>query len=335
MVVMRGATIVAAVLVTMTIVTACSESTPRSDGGIDAGGERCARARDCPEGTVCLASFCEPVTECMSSRMCPGLVCDTARGVCVECRTDPECAPEMRCRSGVCEPPPPTCATDRDCSAMALVCDTDRGECVECVVNADCAATESCSDRSCVPRTEVDAGMVDASIDDAGGDDDGGVDSGIDAGAEDSGPGDAGPPRCLTWELGGIGVPAGSRATASATFEPYGPENTIDGDILTLWNSASPTGSITLELSRPVSITGIRLAADASPPSDVTYTVLLGPTEIGRATFRVAGSSSMPMVLPVLPVTPGSYARLTITVDTGSVSWAEITEVSLITPECP
>lgn len=99
--------------------------------------------------------------------MCPGLVCDSVRGVCVECGMDLDCAVGQRCQSGVCGAPPASCRSDRDCTAEGLVCDMARGECAECNAEPDCDvarfcdATHTCAIDTCIPdETTCVAGGV-------------------------------------------------------------------------------------------------------------------------------------------------------------------------------
>lgn len=117
----------------------------------------CARATDCDAGEACIRSACEPVTECTSSRQCPGRVCAELLGYCVDCNEDVDCGAAV-CRDNVCVERPQPCASSRECSVRGLVCDTTLGACVECVDAADCLDTDRRCDRSdvvlggrCVP----------------------------------------------------------------------------------------------------------------------------------------------------------------------------------------
>src|SRR5512138_495139 len=92
--------------------------------------------------------------------MCPGLVCNATLGICVECNATGDCAAGLVCTSGVCEAPPPACASDRDCSAMGLVCDRTEMVCVECVMDVDCPSMQTCNaDHVCRARAPMDAGL--------------------------------------------------------------------------------------------------------------------------------------------------------------------------------
>jgi hypothetical protein len=150
-------------------VVACTTTTDVGDAGT-----ACARASDCRAGTTCIAGACVASMPCASSRMCPNLVCSATSRVCVECNTDGDCDAGLVCTAGVCSSPPPACASDRDCSSMALVCDRTHMVCVECVTDTDCAATQVCAvDHACQTRLAIDAGP-DAS-------EDAGHDVGVDA----------------------------------------------------------------------------------------------------------------------------------------------------------
>jgi len=146
------------------------------------------------------------------------------------------------------------------------------------------------------------------------------------------GSGDAG---CLAWSLGGIGVPAGTTATASATYSTFAPSNAIDGNLATLWNAPGPTASLTLHFLKPQAITGIRMAATSSPATMESYTVTASgrPTTIGSGTLMVNGLTPV-TIEPAIDVTPGTYSGITIAVN-GMASWAVINEVSLLTTTCP
>src|SRR5689334_16107652 len=127
----------------------------------DAGshGRVCVHAVDCDPGTVCVAGSCADAIRCTSSRMCPGLVCDLGRALCVECTSDVDCTAGLTCQSDVCAPPAAACHSDRDCSAMGLVCDVAGGVCVECVRPVDCGLGMYCAvDHVCRVGETPDAG---------------------------------------------------------------------------------------------------------------------------------------------------------------------------------
>jgi hypothetical protein len=172
--------------------------------------------------------------------------------------------------------------------------------------------------------SEVDSGPVDA-LDDTNPND---ASDASDAALYDAG-------ACKTWSLGGIGMPAGTVATASSTYSTYTPNLAIDGDLTTLWNASTYTGWLQLAFPAPVAITGIRLASQATPATNTDYSVtpIASTTVIGSATDFVSPSTTVE-IQPALSVTPGTYSGLIINVN-GEASWVVIAEVSLLTAECP
>jgi hypothetical protein len=145
---------------------------------------------------------------------------------------------------------------------------------------------------------------------------------------------DAGP-TCQGADLSGIGVPAGTVATADVSFDPaHGPGLAADGDLTTQWNAGQGTGSITFTFPTPIMISSLRIHADALPVTDETYTVTAGTSTspIGVATRTVPLSPGG--ALPDIQVTPGVYSSITIAVDAGS-SWVGIDEIWIIASGCP
>jgi len=135
---------------------------------------------------------------------------------------------------------------------------------------------------------------------------------------------------CRPAPLGGIGVPVGT--TIVGASDPSAPASrAIDGDLSTAWNAGGPTGSLTLHFPAPVALTGVRLAAGADPATEESYAIAVGTSALGQATLAVPSSSA---VLPPIDVAPGSYAGLTLTVN-GGASWASVSEISILTAECP
>ncbi len=97
---------------------------------------------------------------CTSSRQCPGQVCDTALGFCVDCLGDADCPAADRCLRGSCVPRPRQCTSSRQCSDIGQVCDTTRMQCVECTGDNDCLTGDRfcdpegrCAERVCTPGT--------------------------------------------------------------------------------------------------------------------------------------------------------------------------------------
>ena len=126
----------------------------------------CLADRDCAASQYCAGGTCKPAVACTTSRTCSGQVCDTAAGYCADCAADGDCTGGLRCTLHACVAPPPSCTSDRDCSARGLVCDVAASTCVECVHDTDCAGGLCGTDRRC--HAAPDAGPPDAGPPDAG-----------------------------------------------------------------------------------------------------------------------------------------------------------------------
>jgi hypothetical protein len=89
-----------------------------------------------------------------------------------------------------------------------------------------------------------------------------------------------------------------------------------------------------LDFPAPTAVTGVRIAALASPSTDERFVITdsVQGTNLGEATLRVAAGTTPAQLAPI-PVTPGTYSSITITVSAVS-SWVELSEVSLLTAEC-
>ncbi len=96
------------------------------------------------------ADVVDATTACTSNAACTasGQLCDTARGVCVQCLSGAQCPGmgqvclDRRCVAGA------SCTSSRTC--MGLVCETARGVCVECLADVDCTGGAVCRGNSCV-----------------------------------------------------------------------------------------------------------------------------------------------------------------------------------------
>lgn len=135
--------------------------------------------------------------------------------------------------------------------------------------------------------------------------------------------------------LGGIGLPAGTTATATTSYDVNTPDLAVDGNLGTYWNAGDLTGSLTITFSSAQTFDAVRIRATALPTSDETYT-LTGyqdavQVQIGQSTQSVAQGSS---VLAPIAVTAATYDAIRIDV-TSTQSWVAITEVGLVTPSCP
>ena len=206
---------------------------------------------------------------------------------------------------------------------MRLVCDRTTATCVECNSDTDCAPAQVCgASSSCIAAS--DASAIDAGLHDAA------PDAAADAPTVDSG-------ACSPGPLGGVGVPSGSIATASAVYLMEIASHAIDADLVSRWTPGASTGWLRVDFSTPQMIDGLRLAASGGATEQFIVTAGSDPTPIGAATINVPSiaSDSLPrQALPAIPVTPGTYTSITITIDAGT-SWAEIAELSLLTPSCP
>ncbi len=135
--------------------------------------------------------------------------------------------------------------------------------------------------------------------------------------------------------LGGVGVPAGSTASATTSYSTSTPNLAIDGDTTTYWNAGATTGSLTVTFPSATTFDGVHLECAALPASSETFTITGyqsgTPAQIGTSTQTVAQGVS---ALAPISVTAGAYDAIKIDV-TSSQSWVAIAEVSLLTTYCP
>lgn len=94
------------------------------------------------------AGGCRSAADCAFDPAGP--LCDTGRGVCVECLGDGHCDEGERCRQGVCEG---GCKGDADCPGATPRCRVETGACVACLGDGDCGEGEACRGDACVPET--------------------------------------------------------------------------------------------------------------------------------------------------------------------------------------
>jgi hypothetical protein len=131
-----------------------------------------------------------------------------------------------------------------------------------------------------------------------------------------------------------MGVPAGTVATANASYLTFTPDMAIDGVMATGWNSGGYSGWLKLQFPKPTAISAIHIHASASPTTNETYTITADAVAtIGTATRRVVAGTDGSTLEPI-PVIPGTYSGITITINGGS-SWVQIYELSLINDQCP
>ena len=140
---------------------------------------------------------------------------------------------------------------------------------------------------------------------------------------------------CVDAALGGIGMPAGSTATATSSYDVNTPDLTIDGDITTYWNSGGTTGSLTITFPAAQTFDAVRISVTALPTCDETYTITgfqdANPVLIGSSTQSAVEGGS---ILQPIAVTAGTYEAIRIDVSS-TQSWVAISEVALVTPYCP
>jgi hypothetical protein len=93
-------------------------------------------------------------------------------------------------------------------------------------------------------------------------------------------------------------------------------------------------GRLKLQFPKPTIISAIHIHASASPTSNETYTITADAVAtIGSATRRVVAGTAGSTLEPI-PVIPGTYSAITITVNGGS-SWVQIFELTFINDACP
>lgn len=144
------------------------------------------------------------------------------------------------------------------------------------------------------------------------------------------------PGTCQTIAPSGIGVPAGTVVTVSTSDEGDPATNAIDGDVLDEWSGPESTGWITLTFPAPTMIGAVLIHADAKPVTDELFTVSTStsPVPLGSVSSSIM---EMPVgtLLPELPIPPGVYQDLTISVTAGP-SWVGVNEIWLLPAStCP
>ena len=141
------------------------------------------------------------------------------------------------------------------------------------------------------------------------------------------------PAICSDGGLGGIGVPAMTKATASCSYLTYTPDKAIDNDLNTAWSCGDNPAWIQLDFPAPTTFSGIRIMAEASPPEMQTFTITPSGsmTVLGTASRQVTNPKS---ILAAIPIAPGTYNGIRITVKPIQ-SWVQPWEISLLTQSCP
>jgi len=135
--------------------------------------------------------------------------------------------------------------------------------------------------------------------------------------------------------LGGVGLPEGTTASATTSYETNTPDLAIDGDPSTYWNAGATTGSLTLTFPSPQTFSGVKLDVTALPACAETYAITGFqndvPIAIGQSTQNVPQGST---VLQTIGVTIGTYDAIEIDVSS-TQSWVAIGDVALVTEACP
>lgn len=133
--------------------------------------------------------------------------------------------------------------------------------------------------------------------------------------------------------LGGIGIPAGSSATASGSYNST-PTDAIDGTLGTVWNSGGFTGTITIMFTSPQTIDGVKIYANALPTTTETYTIYgiqdQQTTQIAQSTQNVDQGSQ----LATISIPSAAYDGIRLDVQ-GNASWVAINEIAFSTTYCP
>jgi hypothetical protein len=140
---------------------------------------------------------------------------------------------------------------------------------------------------------------------------------------------------CQGVDLPGTGVPDGTIATANNSLDSVsGPDRAIDENLLTDWTPGTPTGWLTLTFPSPIMISAIRIHGDALPVNNEIFTISTSTSTVplGSATYSVPLWPGA--VLPDIPITPGMYSNITVTMNAGS-SWASIIAIWMLSaPAC-
>lgn len=134
--------------------------------------------------------------------------------------------------------------------------------------------------------------------------------------------------------LGGIGVPPASSVTANRSYQSL-PAQATDGDRDTFWNGGGFSASLEIQLPKPQALTGVRIAAGATPASSETYRIYgykgAQGTLIGTLTAHVAVGYT---ILPAINVISDTYDKIRIDVIAAD-SWVLVYDVSILTAACP
>ncbi|WP_042162502.1 discoidin domain-containing protein [Paenibacillus gorillae] len=136
-------------------------------------------------------------------------------------------------------------------------------------------------------------------------------------------------------EMEGASPPEGT-IISGVSFPGTPAENAIDGNLLSYWSSGSSLGTLELLFPEPTKISGVQLAAYASPTSTEEFEIY-GLNQgnwievSDTTTHDVSGDSSFtPTILNTITILPGNYDGIRIEVNTNSSSWVAISEIRFI-----
>jgi hypothetical protein len=134
--------------------------------------------------------------------------------------------------------------------------------------------------------------------------------------------------------LGGVGVPAGSTASASGSYNST-PADAIDGNLGTVWNSGGFTGTITVSFPTPQTLDGVKLYMNALPTTDETLTVYgiqdVQTTQLVQSTQNVSSNGT---TLTTISIPNAAYDGIRIDFQ-GNASWVAVNEIAFATTYCP
>ncbi len=135
-------------------------------------------------------------------------------------------------------------------------------------------------------------------------------------------------------ELGGMGMPAGSNASATTSYQSTA-AMAIDGDEGTYWNAGDFTGSITVMFASPQTFDGVKLFVSALPATSETYTVFgIQDQQTSQLALSTQTANEGGGALATIAVPNAAYDGIRVDVQ-GNASWVAINEIALATTYCP
>ncbi len=126
-------------------------------------------------------------------------------------------------------------------------------------------------------------------------------------------------------------TPVGTTATASGSYMST-PELSVDRDVGTVWNSGDYLGWMRVKFPKPIFFDRVRVAANAVPACNITYTVH-ATGKLGEGTRAVTPAVAW---LDPIEIAPGTYDEILIDVGRAE-SWITLAEVRVFdsTGGCP